>query len=235
MTDQKSCTHCGERQPIDNFYFVSRKLGTRRGQCKACMSEIKQAQKDPDWRPRCTQCGEERDRCGPGRRLCYGCFGEKYDAENRRPGGSHRLKLKDCRSCGAKRLREDHEYGTMLCPVCRSVPQGRRKRLQQLYNLNPREYLALLAAQGYRCAICQKKPRSTLHLDHRHGDPMIVRGLLCPSCNTLLGAARDREAILRAAATYLETPIAQKVFPGRLAHPEANRKYNPLTRKRPLA
>lgn len=229
MTD-KVCTRCGERQPIDNFYFASRKLGTRRGQCKACMSEIKQAQKDPDWRPCCAECGRERDRSGPGRRLCVACFDKRYDAEDRRPNGAHRLKLKNCRACGAKRLREDHVPGTSLCAICRSVSQGRRKRLRQLFNLNPREYVALLEEQGYRCAICLRKPADSLHVDHRHAEPRIVRGLLCARCNTLLGSARDQGSVLLAAARYLEAPVAQALFPGRTTHEEANRTYVPLRR-----
>lgn len=229
--ETRVCARCSERQPLDNYYFVSKKLGTRRGQCKACMAEIKSAQKDPAWRPACARCGVERDRVGPGRRLCQPCYDEKYDAEQRPGRTSRRLKLKPCPSCGAKRLREDHVAGTMLCPVCRAVPQSRRRRLKSLYNLTPREYVELLAAQGERCAICRRKPRKGFAVDHQHCEPMIVRGLLCTRCNTLLGSARDDAELLRAAAAFLERPTAQDLFPGRTAHPDANREYKPLRRR----
>lgn len=226
----KTCTRCGQRQALDNFYFVSRKLGTRRGQCKACMSEIKQAQKDPAWRPACARCGRERDRSGPGRRLCTDCFSKIYDAEDRRLNGAHRRRLNPCSCCGARRLREDHLRGTSLCPVCRSVPQSRRKRLKE-FNLTPPEYLALLDAQGHRCAICRRKPTTALHIDHRHAAPSIVRGLLCNRCNTMLATARDSTELLQAAAEYLEIPGAQALFPGRVVRPEANRReFVPLRR-----
>lgn len=225
----KCCSRCGEMQDLENFYFVSRKLGTRRGECKACMSEMKAAQKDPEWRPKCTQCGVERDRRGPGRRLCDECFAAKYDSEDRRANGSHRQRLKDCPACGVKRLRADHTPGTSLCPVCRGFSQSRRKRLR-LYNLTPRDFLALMEVQGYRCAACHGRPRSPFHVDHQHSHPMIVRGLICARCNTILGLAKDRRDVLYGAVAYLEAPPAQSLLPGHVASVDANRSYNPLTR-----
>ncbi len=230
MSEMRNCNRCGELLPVESFYFVSRKRDVRRGQCKACMSEIKQMQKDPAWRPRCPQCGQERERAGPGRRLCWPCFDAKYDTEDRRACGSARLKLKPCSACGTKRLREDHLHGGSLCPICRAVPQGRRKRLKEL-NVTPREYVALLEAQDYRCAICRRKPRKALAFDHRHAEPRIVRGLLCNPCNTLLATARDRVERLEAASAYLRRPPAQDLLPGREATAAANRKFVPLRRR----
>lgn len=231
--ETKICNRCGERKPVDAFYFVLKKTGKRRGECKACMADIKRMQKDPGWLPECSRCGERVPRLGPGRRLCANCFHSTYDAEDRRENGAHRLKLNPCRACGVKRLREDHVPNTALCAVCRSVPQGRRKRLKQFYNMNPREYVQLLEAQRYHCAICDRKPKKPMHVDHQHGAPMIVRGLVCASCNTLLGLARDRIETFQGAIAYLGMPPAQDLFPGRLANPESNRHedYRPLTRK----
>jgi hypothetical protein len=226
----KNCTRCGELLPVDSFYFVSKKLGTRRGQCKECMREIKRSQRDPGWKPACSKCGRIRDRVGMGRRLCAECFDAIYDAEARRKNGSHRAKLNDCSACGVHRLRADHVSGASLCPVCRSVKQGRRTKLKTMYNMNPREYLALLDSQRGLCAICRGQRREgSLHIDHDHSDPRLIRGALCVSCNNLVGAGKDRPALLRAAATYLENPPAQLVLPGRIAHAKANR-YNPQRR-----
>src|SRR5262252_3864930 len=41
-------------------------------------------------------------------------------------------------------------------------------------------------AQEGKCAICGKVPSRTMHLDHDH-KTLVVRGLLCYSCNTKLG------------------------------------------------
>ena len=230
----RNCTRCGELLPDDAFYFVSRRLGTRRGQCKACMSEIKAEQKDPNWLPSCNRCGEKRPRSGPGRRLCRPCFDAIYDEEER-ANGSHRLKLKDCTACGAKRLRGDHFKNSSLCPVCRSVPQGRRKRLSQFFNMTPREYVELLAEQRELCAICERRftKDRPANVDHFHGEPRIIRGLICGPCNTILGLAKDNPTRLMSAASYLKSPPAQVLFPGRTATEEGNRKhagFRPLRR-----
>lgn len=204
---------------------MSKKLGTRRGQCKSCMAEIKAEQKDPTWMPSCNRCGEKRPRSGPGRRLCAPCFDAIYDEEDVREKGSHRLKLKDCTACGAKRLRGDHFKGSSLCPVCRSVPQGRRKRLKSLFNMTPREFVTLLAEQRELCAICSRRFNKTrpANIDHQHREPRLIRGAICGPCNTILGLAKDDTKRLRAAADYLESPPAQTLFPERVASEEANR------------
>lgn len=232
--ETKTCSRCGESLPLDSFYFVSKKLGTRRGKCKSCMAIVKAIQKDPNWRPACSSCGVLIERFGPGRRLCRACFDERYESEDRRSNGAHRLRLKPCSCCGEKRLRADHTHGASLCPICRSVSQGRRKRLK-LYNLTPRMFLMMLEDQGYRCWICDQvftKSRVP-HVDHRHAYPMLVRGLLCASCNTILGLARDNPDRLGRAATFLERPPTQYLFPGLMATEAANRAnqdYRPLKR-----
>jgi hypothetical protein len=223
VTETKVCSRCGERLPIESYYFVSKKLGTRRGQCKACMKDLKAMQKDPDWKPACSRCGVEMERFGPGRRLCAECFDQDYDLENARAGGSHRLKLKPCSACGAKRLREDHTKGGSLCPICRAIPQSRRKRLRG-FNLTPREFVEMLEAQRHRCPCCLRPIKGAkVNVDHQHSEPMIVRGLVCGRCNTLLGMARDNAGVLAGCASYLLHPPAQAMFPGRCATLEANR------------
>jgi hypothetical protein len=85
-------------------------------------------------------------------------------------------------------------------------------RLQRRYGITKAEYDKQLAKQGGVCAIC-KGPEGGGRLmcvdhDHAHcpGLPacaMCVRGLLCKTCNLLLGAAKDRCTVLRAAIAYL--------------------------------
>lgn len=219
----RNCTRCGQLLPVDDFYFISKKTGKRRGQCKGCMREIKAAQRDPAWQPECSRCGKTRPRVGPGRRLCAECFNAIYDAEAKRANGSHRTRLNPCTACGAVRLREDHMHGSSLCPICRSIPQGRRTKLKTRFALTPREFVELVANQGDVCAVCRKRPAQSLHIDHRHADPPIIRGALCNVCNTMIGLANDDPERLRQAAAYLEDPPAQRLFPGRVATPQAKR------------
>jgi hypothetical protein len=82
------------------------------------------------------------------------------------------------------------------------------------YGLTVQEYQDLLAAQGNRCAICQRKwgrgwNGHVPHIDHCHTTGR-VRGLLCGECNTAIGRFGDDPALLRRAADYLErslTPV----------------------------
>lgn len=62
-----------------------------------------------------------------------------------------------------------------------------------------------LVGQAGRCAICGNvmKPGRGTQIDHDHRTNK-PRGLLCGSCNLMLGFARDSAGILNAAITYLK-------------------------------
>lgn len=76
-----------------------------------------------------------------------------------------------------------------------------------IYGLTQAEFDALLAAQGFRCAIC-RTPNSAgavgldWIVDHDHATKE-VRGLLCEFCNIGLGRFRDDPEVLQRAAEYL--------------------------------
>jgi hypothetical protein len=70
------------------------------------------------------------------------------------------------------------------------------------YGISPAEYEALLAKQGGVCAICRKRSKQRLCVDHCHVTGM-VRGLLCLKCNGALGYLKDDQASLVAALAYL--------------------------------
>jgi len=88
------------------------------------------------------------------------------------------------------------------------------------YGLTPAQYDALLESQNGCCAVC-KEPETAVHqktglprrlaVDHDHsccpGERSCgacVRGLLCYSCNTGLGAFRDSVSRIQSALRYLE-------------------------------
>jgi len=77
-----------------------------------------------------------------------------------------------------------------------------RARLKR-YGLAPEAYDLMLAEQGGVCAICRGPEVRTFHVDHDHLTGR-VRGILCASCNHVLGRMKDDPALLRAAAAYLE-------------------------------
>jgi hypothetical protein len=70
------------------------------------------------------------------------------------------------------------------------------------YGMSLAEYDALLAKQGGACAICRKRSKGRLCVDHCHLTGTI-RGLLCHACNLALGSLKEDQASLVAALAYL--------------------------------
>lgn len=95
----------------------------------------------------------------------------------------------------------------------RSVREWRKRNpnahrgawLKCKYGLTLDDYDFMLEAQGFGCAICGKtlaEEGKWLAVDHDH-ETGAVRGLLCQSCNTMLGCASDDIFILGRAIDYL--------------------------------
>ncbi len=82
-----------------------------------------------------------------------------------------------------------------------------KNRLRVTYGITNEERDALLAAQGFCCAICGRDRPNGRHgkwnVDHCH-DTGKVRGLLCHSCNVAIGLLQDSPKALRSAAEYIE-------------------------------
>lgn len=88
-----------------------------------------------------------------------------------------------------------------------------RIRLRQFYGIELEDFKELKARQDHRCAICgrheddlpkvRQRDNSSLFVDHCH-DTGQVRGLLCQSCNLLVGHSRESVAILARAIAYIE-------------------------------
>lgn len=112
---------------------------------------------------------------------------------------------------------ERPRYGHGLCAPCYRVAHrtqrsgiNRRLRLRKFYGLTEAQYDFLAAQQGGVCAICGEPEirtirgaRTPLIVDHCH-ESGEVKGLLCYRCNLALGYFRERPALLRSAAGYLE-------------------------------
>lgn len=92
--------------------------------------------------------------------------------------------------------------------------EKRRNSHLKRYGITQEQYNALREYQNYCCAICgvnekkaiksnkSAKEFTSLHTDHCHSTGK-VRGLLCFSCNALLGKAEDSIEILENAILYL--------------------------------
>lgn len=92
-----------------------------------------------------------------------------------------------------------------------SNPRARKQQRIRKYGLTLKEYDALLAAQGGKCAICRRSdfpgPTHFPFIDHCHSTGR-VRGILCANCNHGLGKFKDDPDILIEAYEYIVTSRA---------------------------
>lgn len=85
-----------------------------------------------------------------------------------------------------------------------SKDSQRGGRLKFKYNMTITDYDNLCNEQHGKCAICFGPPtRNNFDVDHRHNTSQI-RGLLCNTCNLMLGHCNDSILILQRAIRYLE-------------------------------
>ena len=82
-----------------------------------------------------------------------------------------------------------------------------------VYGLSVNEFLSMVDDHDGCCAICRAFGGLKLEIDHDHITGK-VRGLLCTSCNRLLGLAGDKPYVLEAAAAYLISPIWKQALEG---------------------
>lgn len=73
------------------------------------------------------------------------------------------------------------------------------------YGLSSEEYYGLFENQNNKCAVCGCEFSGNIKgfVDHDHITNK-VRGLLCSTCNSLLGMAKDNVEILKKTIKYLE-------------------------------
>lgn len=86
----------------------------------------------------------------------------------------------------------------------------RLTHIKSLYGIDKDTYESLLITQNYRCAFCKQEETQIfkgkikrLSIDHCHNSSQ-VRWLLCASCNSMIGYAKDNPELLRTAANKLE-------------------------------
>jgi hypothetical protein len=85
-----------------------------------------------------------------------------------------------------------------------------RRHVARKYGLTVAEYDSLLAKQGPLCAVCNVRPHR--YVDHCHVTG-VVRGLLCPTCNTAVGYMELHPLLASQASTYL-TRTAEMITNG---------------------
>lgn len=76
--------------------------------------------------------------------------------------------------------------------------------VRRVYGLTEEQYLQMKSGP---CDICGTKEGK--YVDHCH-DTNVVRGWLCPGCNTAIGQFNDDIDLLKKALAYLEKALARQ-------------------------
>jgi hypothetical protein len=124
---------------------------------------------------------------------------------------------KPCKGCGSVTRKV-----TAPGPRCATCHRERKKATRQAahgrwilktYGITSEQYEALYAAQGGSCFICQRAKgiSKKLAVDHDHQSGF-VRGLLCTTCNKILGHLRDDDYAAARIVSYLVAPPAFRVI-----------------------
>lgn len=135
-----------------------------------------------------------------------------------------------CLHCG-KQIPAERTRRAKFCSASCKTAHGNRPEIREQrgfgdeymrgiqlrkWELTPAEYDSMLQAQGGGCALCggpsgwttRKGKPGRFHVDHCHTaeyatGTIVVRGLLCRSCNLMLGHVQDSVDTLLAAVEYL--------------------------------
>ncbi|MHA1410550.1 MAG: endonuclease VII domain-containing protein [Candidatus Odinarchaeia archaeon] len=77
------------------------------------------------------------------------------------------------------------------------------RKIKNKFGVTMEEYDKILREQKEKCAICGKKPKMRLSIDHNHKTGK-VRGLLCYNCNAGIGMFREDTSLMKKAIKYME-------------------------------
>lgn len=107
---------------------------------------------------------------------------------------------RDCKSCHSKYQRNYRKN-----PMNHQKEKDRKNNLKKCYGMTIEQFEKILDGQNRRCAICGTKTpkgKGNFHVDHDHRTKRF-RGLLCNSCNQMIGRAYENPMILFSAIRYL--------------------------------
>lgn len=144
-------------------------------------------------------------------KTCKKRFSVRTKKEDKRGPNVHRKYCYDCdgvkiwESLNVDRATFLRKRWARLNPE-KAKARYKRHRLKKMYGLTPRELKRLKKKQKNRCAICGQKFNgrwNSPNIDHKHGKEGTHRGLLCVTCNLLIGYCKENIKILRKAASYL--------------------------------
>ena len=169
-------------------------------------------------------------------RLCHQCkkchtiYHKKWREANKEKNKNIKDNPNETKKCSRckKILPKTREYFNMnrshsdgfyhYCKFCRSEKYKKTSRnlhLKKKFGINEEEYFKLLNKQNNVCAICgrmemsRRSKKRMLSIDHNHKTKKI-RGILCQTCNTIIGMGYDNTFILVRAIKYLRGDLYLK-------------------------
>ncbi len=148
-------------------------------------------------------CDGQANIPGTAKGLCRHCY-RGFSRRGRTQEERERDKREGAQNCTYCRERKPSEHFIRKSGKCRWC-RTNAKRLK-LFNVTLEEFQELEKEHGGRCAICFNSPtpnKGVLSVDHDH-ETGAIRGLLCDTCNRVLGMFRDDAERFFAAAAYLE-------------------------------
>jgi hypothetical protein len=137
-------------------------------------------------------------------KLCVKCQVIKEDFSFRKRENTLRSYCRDCENFSYREYYKKNKAS--LLEVKKNYNKLNKEKnkfrdIKKLYGLSKESYNLMLTAQKGLCYIC-KNAMKKICIDHCHNTGK-VRGLLCNSCNILLGHAKDDISLLSTASLYL--------------------------------
>jgi len=167
---------------------------------------------------------KRKPKCHPKRKhyandLCKKCYSKKHYIKNRRKYTELQKKWRKNNPIRVRKLGNKSQQ-----KYCKNHPErvrkilrkyykthleqskkrGRKSHFKRNYNLTFKQFKKMLKKQDYKCVLCKIKhtKKQRLQVDHNHKTGKI-RGLLCASCNKMLGFGYDIVKTFKNAVKYL--------------------------------
>lgn len=182
--DMKRCNRCDLDKELDRF---TKDKSTKDGLSRWC--------KD------CKALSDKRYRTGPGGFKRDDSIVKEIDAKLFVNGKVGR---------GSSKKRSEEDRLVARGGYAQKLPQYNYTKRLNKYNMTEKEHIEILERQNYTCAICPETVTLQSDIDHCHVS-LIVRGILCPSCNKGLGFFKDSVENLESAAKYLKYTYLPRV------------------------
>jgi hypothetical protein len=219
----KTCSKCKKNKNYSDFNKQSSSKDGYGSWCKQCQKDgykskkiYKFPPKEKDGKIYCTQCKMYLDSLAfpkTKKSWCKACQKEydqkKIDLKRSMPRKMQGTKI-HCRKCEQYLPKSSFWSNNTYCKEC-TILVGHIGNLKK-YGLTRDDYVDMEKSQNGVCKICgeSEKYNKRLSVDHDHSccsGPTscgkCIRGLLCSTCNKVLGQVNDDKVLLQKMIDYL--------------------------------